>query len=415
MVAPVASGQERVILNAATLLGVVTESIPVGLGVRHNAAVLNLRFHSIRLANGSEIPADAEVVSVETAREHVDDEGRVIGIDPVVNLSSAVSLLVSTGLLQAGLIPAAIVFKLLAVRSPDPEIFFPKGTELLVRLTQDVPLDVGESGDEIKPLSTTDMLQVRGALSRLPVQQAELTHSRAADPVNIALIGTPGEVESAFRTAGWSGEAPHSALSLYRLYRCLVQRMGYRTAPMSRLTLDGVLPTSSYQKSLDTIARRHHVRFWRQGSTDIWLGAATEDIGLTVSEMHVTHIVDGQVDNERAKVADDLWSSGCVAGGSAMPRPSFFPTRHNGTTIDTDGFLAVIRLRDCQASAVLEKQTAAHVSRFRVAWHALVRDTLRANPVTVGLAVGRSFPHWRTSGAGRSLSTQSFRRPSIVN
>jgi hypothetical protein len=396
-------------------LGVVAESTPVGLGIKHNAAVLNLRFHSIRLADGSEVAAEAEVVSVETARERVDNEGRVIGIDPVANLSSAVSLLVSTGLLETGLTPAAIVFKFLAIRSPDPEIFFPKGTELLVRLTRDVPLDAGETRERIEPLPEADMAQIHGALWRLPLQQAELKHGRAADPVNVALIGTQWQMESAFRAAGWSGEASHSALSLYRLYQCLVQRMGYRTAPMSRLMLNGVLPTNSYQKSLDTVARRHHVRFWRQGSTDIWLGAATEDVGLTVSSMHVSHLVDDEIDNERAKIADDLWFAGCVAGASAMPRPSFSPARYDGTAINTDGFVAVLRLRDCHGSAVLEKQADTHVSRCRVAWHALVRDTLRANPVTVGLAIARSFPRWRTSGPGRFPSMQSFRRPSIVN
>jgi hypothetical protein len=191
--------------------------------------------------------------------------------------------------------------------------------------------------------------------------------------------------------------------------------MGYTTAPMSRLTLNGKLPTNSYQKSLDTISRRHHIRLWRQGSSDVWLGAATEDIGLTVSAMRFTHLVDGEIDNERAKVADDLWFAGCVASGSAMARPSFSPRRYNGTAIDTDGVVSVLRLRDLQGSAVSEKQADAHVSRFRAAWHAVVRDTLRANPVTVGLAVARSFPRWASSEAGRAVPVQAFRRASVVN
>lgn len=415
VVAPLLSGQQRMTLSGAVLLGVVTDSIRIGLGVKHNAAVLNLRFHSLRLADGSEVPATAQVMSVETARERVDEQGRIIGIDPAANLSSAFSFLISTGLLEAGLTPAAVIFKLLAVRSPDPEIFFPKGTELLVRLTQDMTLNVSEPGDEIEPLPQAEMAQVGAALCRLPLQQAETKHRRAADPVNIALIGTRPQVESAFKTAGWSGESPHSVVSLYRLYHCLVQRMGYGTAPMSRLTLNGVLPTTSYQKSLDTITRRHHIRLWRQGTSDVWLGAASEDIGLTVSAMHVTHLVDRQVDNERAKIADDLWFAGCVARGSAMPRPSFSPKRYNGTALRTDGLLAVLRLRDCPGPAVIQKQTNAHLSCLRSAWHALIRDTLRANPVTVGLTVGRSLPQWLSSTTAKSASTRPFTRASVLN
>ena len=44
------------------------------------------------------------------------------------------------------------------------------------------------------------------------------------------------------------------------MYNRLVQRTGYSMAPMAPLTLNGVRATRTYQKSLDTIAKRDHIR-----------------------------------------------------------------------------------------------------------------------------------------------------------
>jgi LssY C-terminus len=413
LIAPVGSGPEYFVSPGAVLTGSVTDARAVGFGLKRDAASLSIRFDSVQLAGGVTVPIEARLLEVETAREHVNEDGSVVGIHPAANLSSGLSFLISTALVHSELIGPAVIFKFLAVRSPDAEIAFPRGTELIVKLTRDVMLRPAAQKDENAPaVSAQDLGAVEAALDRLPVQQTERSGHRISDPVNVALVGTPEQVEDAFRSAGWHGESPHSVLSLYRLYHCMVQRMGYSTAPMSRLVLNGALPTRSFQKSLDTLSRRHHVRLWRQGDTNVWLGAATEDVRLGIRAMHVTHTIDANIDNERAKVVNDLWFEGCVSGASLVQPGAVRGAGKQTAAIITDGRLALVRLQQCLDSAGgAQFLRASRRERMASAARALASDFLRANPVTVGLVVAGTVARLREH---RPEPIHYVRRPSIA-
>jgi hypothetical protein len=256
---------------------------------------------------------------------------------------------------------------------------------------------------------------IQSLLSDLPQQQAELPPHRSSDLINVLLVGTQDEIDAAFRAAGWTGENRHSALALYRMYHSLVQRMGYSMAPMSRLTFNGLPPGRSYQKSLDTLTKRHHIRLWQQGSTSFWLGAASEDIGLTIRRMHPTHAIDDEIDNERAKVINDLWFTGCADEATLLPRKVLRPIAEQNTPISTDGDVAVLRLKHCNAA--LTFQTAPVTAHMRTVQglRALEDDVLRANPLTVGVTIARSVrgimrPKSRTYG-----NLDRERRPSVID
>ncbi|MBV9266867.1 MAG: LssY C-terminal domain-containing protein, partial [Acidobacteriaceae bacterium] len=230
----------------------------------------------------------------------------------------------------------------------------------------------------------------------------------------LLLLGSADQVDEAFRRARWTGESKRSLLVGYRMYRCLVQRMGYSMAPMANLTLNGVHATRSYQKSLDTLAKRHHVRLWRQQNSNIWLAAATEDIGIIFRHMHMTHAIDPVIDNERAKVVNDLWFTGCVETASLLSRNLLMPVVEKGVPMVTDENIAVVRLQDCEGSNTLSP-AASSLSRMRQAFAAVGIDVARANPATLALITFRTIADRKRRTYARHLEAQAWRRPSVVD
>ena len=81
---------------------------------------------------------------------------------------------------------------------------------------------------------------------------------------------------------------------------------------MSHLLLNDEEADMSWQKGLDDMSKRHHIRIWKQPQTwdgqEVWAGAATRDIDFAY--MHhgpaMTHRIDRNIDQERDKIAYDL-------------------------------------------------------------------------------------------------------------
>ena len=103
---------------------------------------------------------------------------------------------------------------------------------------------------------------------------------------------------------------------IYHMYHSLVQRIGYSKAPMQALTLNGKSEDATYQKSLDTFSKRHHLHLWKQQQSDFWLSAATEDVGYKLRGLRLTHATDPRIDTEREKVINDLTFTGCLDAAS---------------------------------------------------------------------------------------------------
>jgi hypothetical protein len=415
IIAPVL-GDPQVLLEGANISGQVDAVQPLGLGLKHGIARVELRFDRLILSDGREFPVSTRVREVEDARERVDETGSIDGILPTANLSSGISFAISTLLLHTGVTAPALIVKVMAVRSPDSEIYLPVGTELVVEVEHPVSIDLPPSVRQTAPpLSENDRQRVEVFLARVPVQQTMLGRTRSSDLVNIMLLGTAEQVDAAFARAGWTGENRRGVLALYRMYCGLVQRTGYRMAPMSRLTLNGVRATRTYQKSLDTITKRHHLRLWSQADSDVWLGAASEDIGITVRDLHVTHAIDLQIDNERAKVVNDLWFAGCLQAASLLPRQSLRVVAYRRRPLMTDGEIAVLRLSNCEAPPTVRRRDTWGI-RAAEALEETGMDIARANPLTVGLLSFRSVAEHRRPGEGSDgpLGAQSWSRPSVI-
>jgi LssY C-terminus len=351
IIAP-ASVQGRILVpQGSKLLGSIATATAIGFGLKHSTASIAYSFNIIRLPSGAEVPVNAQLAEVETAKERVDNLGTVRGIHPIASLSSvwtycAVPLVVIDPPIG---VPVWGV-KFLVAPSPNPEIDFPAGTEVILLLTAPLTLPAynPDVSMPIKSFSRSDLSDIEHLLKN-SAQRAYIG-SRASDIVNVLLIGSPDQMDRAFHASGWSLAQRKSPMSLFRMYHALAKRLGYPRAPMNALTLNGVSSAFVHQKTLDTVERRHHVRLWQYPQKEnVWLGAAAEDVGFRFELGHWTHYTEPNIDNERAKIVNDLAFTGCVKAAGLLSRASadLLQDRNAVHPILTDGDVAVIQLNDC--------------------------------------------------------------------
>jgi hypothetical protein len=351
VIAPVSSGGQILVSPGSKLFGTLDEVSPVGLGLKHITASLGYRFHTLQLPNGETIPIKTQLVQVETAKERVDSRGVVHGIHPGASVSSGIGYFTApfVFLTPAVGIPAWGIKSLIAP-SANPEIYFPQGTEMILRLsaTAQVPFSATEP-ERVSLFTPEEIAEIQQTLKSFSQQRAYLgTHP--SDLVNLMILGDSQQIDRAFRATGWFPAERKSPMSLYRMYHALTKRNGYTTAPMNTLTLNGAAPDFGYQKSLNTVEKRHHVRLWQQSQAkEAWLGTAAEDVAFRFESTHWTHSIDLRIDGERAKVVNDLAFTGCVATAGLVTRePSEFQqSPEDGPVMATDGSIAVVRLNDC--------------------------------------------------------------------
>ena len=148
-----------------------------------------------------------------------------------------------------------------------------------------------------------------------------------SDIVNLLFVGSPGAMERAFAAAGWVEADTFRASTAFRTVRAFTENQGYQNAPMSTLLIEGRAPDYSVSKTLNTFAKRHHARIWARPETwdgdQVLLAAATRDVGIALAPKARTlvHLINERIDNERAKVVNELDLTGCVDATELIPRP----------------------------------------------------------------------------------------------
>lgn len=382
LIAPVVRGG-RIVLPAGTeLRGHLSQVQRLGLGFRHMTARLGFEFDSLRLPDGRRLALRARLSAVDTGKEMVDGSGRACGITPALSASASVgAVALRVTMIQPMVGLPLLATKMVLARAPDPEILFPSGTELRLRLSE--PLAVGHLnfGPADAAPSGAEHAVVDQVVRTLPAREARDRAGRRSDPLNLLLIGEEEHLRQAFAGAGWQPADRRGPRAIASTYLAMVQRKAYPRAPVSRLTLAGEPPAMIFQKGLNSFARRHHVRLWRTQATDfgtpVWLAAATEDIGIGVSwrNFRLTHRIDREIDRERNKLRNDLAFTGCVSSAWLHAAP---PT---SAPVQTDGHLAAMRLNDCaQPRRVLGDEAAEPVRGQTLArmWNSFRTDLLRS-------------------------------------
>lgn len=350
----------------STIQGFVREVRAVGVGLQRERASLSLEFDGCRTPDGASMACGTSLVGIDNARETVSGRNRVTGImaanHPHAYLgglwmrpTSALiprSLCGLTGagrMIQSGITPhpamagAVILARLLFLRLPEPEIDLPAGTELIVAVTAEAvepPVEVSAAG-------LGDVLAAW--LVAAPTEVLMPDRSPAADLINFVVRGKREEVEQAFLGAGWLPADAMNGRTYARSYRAFTSLAPYPTAPVSPLRYQGELPDMVFQKSLNSMSKRHHIRLWEVETPEgtMWLGAATHDIGIVFDwkRLSLTHRIDREIDRERDKVLSDLKFAGCVSQAGRLERPSL---ERDTARVATDGAMYVVEAQRCQ-------------------------------------------------------------------
>jgi hypothetical protein len=374
--------------SGSMIAGRVSKAASVRFGVWRERAKLKVEFEGCRLPDGTATECSVALEGVDNAREKVSEnqiEGVLAASHPYSWLNGLWyrpgALLVSRsafGLTGAGgeiythlaATPlgavAVIASELLLYRMPDPEIEFPAGTDLLV-LVQ-VPDDFAPSPEQLVPLPP----ELSEWVAKQPEDVYRPDKRLAGDMIHLVFVGSREQVEGAFQAAGWSTVQPLTRHSLAQMYSAFLSMKADPTAPIAPLVYSGSTATFSFQKTLNTVAKRHHIRIWPASfpgpEARLWLAAATHDITITLDERHVslTHRIDKFVDRERSTVVNDLTSAGCVAGIGLVPRPQAIRRPDSGMPSVTDGNVALLFLDDCSApkpaSSELQRPQRRHLT-----------------------------------------------------
>jgi LssY C-terminus len=337
--------------------GTVHSVRKVGWGIRHETAALDIRFDHATVPEGSPTSISASVVEVENAREQVTSKGIIQGIrssdTPEGRINSRlIHLPTYNPYSDLGL----IVYKATFPIFPEPEIYYPAGTDLRLKLTNSVPsLPVAAVTPAESMAETSEELDVEQMAPSLPSRTTTVKLADA-DVVNLAIVGSREQVEAAFRESGWSTSDPFSKRTFVRTFYAFLNDSTYDQAPMKTLLLDGKPADMNWQKSLNSYNRRDHLRMWQWSETSdseiVWLSSSTHDTRATLSvkQHQFVHHIAPDIDDERSTVIRDLELAGCVKSLHLVPRHSVpnFTQNANGDTVRTDGELAIVQLKECQ-------------------------------------------------------------------
>lgn len=174
-----------------------------------------------------------------------------------------------------------------------------------------------------------------------------------SDPLNIKIVATGPQLATAFASAGWFRADEIALITSVRITLDALLRRQYASAPVSNLYLYGRPQEYAFQCPGSSVHERDHVRFWDTGERakdgrPIWIGAATEDIAVTISRANYlpTHKIAPDVDRERNMIVRELIESGWIIDQKWEPglgRP--IETKNaTGDIYFTDGRVAVLTL-----------------------------------------------------------------------
>jgi len=360
LIAPVTLDGETALQAGSTLSGRVKAVTRVGFGVRHETAGLELEFNQLTPPAGDATPISAQVAEVDNSRERVTRDGRIQGVRSTGSICYRVSGYIRTLLqweIHAALAEWAI--RSLIAQVPEPEIYYPAGVELTLTLTQplslDAPLNAGQP--DASQLTDGQREELTRDVAAMPYRTQAPSSGRSSDLTNLLFIGSHDQIVTAFAAAGWTQADPASMRGRINWLRAVAELRGDVVAPMSLLLLNGAEPDMSWQKGLNDVSKRHHIRMWREDTTwqgrEMWVGAATRDVDFAYLRPGGTlsHKIEEDVDQERDKVAYDLAFTSCGNPLDWTDRADFprFGRNATGDPIATDGRMAVVELNDCDA------------------------------------------------------------------
>lgn len=347
VIAPVRNGERVVIEPGTRVEGTVLAARPARN--RYNRAEAALDFTNFHHSDGSMSRLATRVAEVDNARETV-THGRIVGVPFPNEVVGKWTLgLRGLGFVMPGLSEGLRWSTLAYNATLGREIDYAPGTELILRVAVPERLNTSAAQRDWKRVEAAQEL-VR--LVQSQPMRVQTQSGQNSDLINLMFIGAAEDLEAAFREAGWLEARNLNLTSGFRTVLAAMRRRGYEEAPFSRLLLEGKAPDYEYQKDLNTVAKRHHLRIYRREHTylgqTVWLASATHDIGIGAGRAGTRwyHIVDSNIDRERQKIADDLLFTGIATAYSMVERPGAPRVLENATgdVLRTDGQVLVLYL-----------------------------------------------------------------------
>jgi hypothetical protein len=310
---------------------------------------LVLDFSNIVHKNGQRTPLYARVLDVDNARETIRNN-EIIGIVQP-HASTKMSLIMAA----AGASNPIAGYSIKGIQtiyglSLRREVMFPAGTDLQIQVVRASMLKHKEPWEGWPAVGVDDSLNHLVQTAPLRTTTPGKTPS---DLTNLMFVGSEREMMVAFGEAGYIEADDLGARSALKVASATIRKTGYAGAPVSTLMLQGKPPDLVYQKSLDTFAKRHHIRIWKLTKTyngrDVWVGAATHDIATESGRGYTkwTHRIDPHIDRERDWIQTDLLFAGTATEYAEIDRPAAPKRAANATGDDivTDGKMAVLILQ----------------------------------------------------------------------
>jgi len=322
---------------------------------------LVLDFSNIVYKNGQHSPLYARVLDVDNARETVRNN-EILGIvQPHASTKVSVIMagLSATNPFAGYAIKGVQTVYGLSLRR---EILFPPGTDIQIQIVR--PSMLKQKG----PWEGWKKLTVDAELQKLAVSAPLRTATpgnKPSDPTNLMFLGSQTQMVAAFSEAGWFQADNVGVKSALKAAQATMRQSGYSSGPVSTLLLNGNPPDMVFQKSLNTFAKRHHMRVWKlpqqYKGEDVWVGAATHDIATESSRAGSKwlHRIDPHIDRERDWVETDLLFVGTGIAYAHVDRPAAPKKLSNATgdEIVTDGKISVVQL--AKAKEPKEEKAAA--------------------------------------------------------
>lgn len=357
VIAPVLVEGRTVIPLGAKVTGLVQKIDRIGFGLLHESASIDIEFNTLTLPDGTIVPIVAHLTGIENARETVDQRGRIKGIRSTGTLGYRANNLIAG---FAMFDPIAYLYVNVAaarvLRFSEPEIWFPVGTELSIRLLSPIKL-TNIYPPSVPPInaSAEGDTALRLLVRNLPYRTATANSNKPSDLTNLIFLGTPAAVKRAFQAAGWVQADRLNTITGFLTLRSIAENQEYRSAPMSTLLLDEQRSYFEFSKTLNTFSKRDHTRIWLRSEkwqdTTVLTASSTQDIGIQLSRKNKTfiHVIDTNIDGERTKIVNDLVFTGCVEEAELFPRPWVPADARNATgeELKTDRRVAVLKLNDC--------------------------------------------------------------------
>jgi hypothetical protein len=309
---------------------------------------LVLDFSNIVHKDGKRSPLYARVIDVDNARETVRNNEILGIIQPHASkkASIAIAALSVANPIAGYTIKGVQTVYGLSIRR---EVQFPAGTDLQIQIVRPSQLKEKDKWAGWKEVPVDASLEKLALAAPL---RTSTTKNTPSDPTNLMLLGTQKQLQAAFGEANWFEADDVNVKSALKVAQATARQSGYTNGPVSTLLLEGRPPDLVFQKSLNTFAKRHHLRVWKPPNNydgqEVWIAAATHDIATMSSKAGTkwTHRIDTHLDREREWVGTDLLFVGTGVAYAAVDRPHAPKKLSNATgdEIVTDGKLWVIKL-----------------------------------------------------------------------